>query len=332
MEPDRRVDIYALGVTLYEMLSGKPPFEADSAMSTMMMHVNEPVPDIRELNSDVPPELVSVIEKALAKDRDHRYPSAAEMARALRGAKLAPVDGTIVEEPLGAAASPKGTVVEEPLPADVAAAGRREPAAAPPSPPAEAPPAAGPGEGGGRQRALIAGGAIVGVIVICGLLVGGYLLFSQVGGGLPAFAAPTATPTEAPTATTEPTPLPTATVPPTEPPEPTVEPTATDPSGSYVRINGITLQGNIYIVDYETFGYVENLPGQHVHFFFDTVPESQAGSPGSGPWYVWGGPRPFNGYSVSDRPAGATQMCARSANPDHSIVPGSGNCVDLPDG
>lgn len=68
----------------------------------------------------------------------------------------------------------------------------------------------------------------------------------------------------------------------------------------------------------------------HVHFFFNTVPPSQAGLPGSGPWYVWGGPRPFNGYSLSDKPADATQMCALAANPNHTVVPNSGNCVDLP--
>ncbi len=51
---DARVDIYALGVTLFEMMSGHPPFEADSAMTTLMMHVNDPVPDLAAINPDVP--------------------------------------------------------------------------------------------------------------------------------------------------------------------------------------------------------------------------------------------------------------------------------------
>jgi hypothetical protein len=68
----------------------------------------------------------------------------------------------------------------------------------------------------------------------------------------------------------------------------------------------------------------------HVHFFFNTVPPQQAGMPGSGPWILYGGPRPFTGYKVTDRPSGATQMCALVANPDHSIRLNSGNCVALP--
>jgi hypothetical protein len=122
----------------------------------------------------------------------------------------------------------------------------------------------------------------------------------------------------------------TATLPPTE--IPTLEPTVTPTFPPlYVRINGITVNAsNEYVVDYETFGYTERLPGQHVHFFFNTVPPEQAGMPGSGPWKLYGGPRPFTEYKVSNRPANATQMCALVANANHSVIAESGNCVDLP--
>jgi predicted Ser/Thr protein kinase len=325
-EPDPRVDIYALGVTLFEMLSGQPPFEADSAMSTMMMHVNEPVPDLRQLNADVPPDLVAVVEKALAKDRDQRYQTAADMAKALRSASVKPADvaKTTVEPVLEAPATvAPGSVAGPPPP--VSGAGGTPP------PRVQAPAATGEGGGsiGGRRGLMAGGAAIVGLLLVCLVVAGGgFYWYSNFG---PGAAPPPPTPTETPAATN--TPPPTATTPPpTDTPEPTVEPTATDPIGPFVRINSITLDGGRYVVDYETFGYIENLPGQHVHFFFNTVPPEEAGVPGNGPWYVYGGPRPFRGYGVSDKPSGATQMCTLSANPNHTVVPGSGNCVDLPDG
>ena len=131
------------------------------------------------------------------------------------------------------------------------------------------------------------------------------------------------------------TPLPptaTETPPPTEPPTITPTPTETEPAGPFVRINAITIENNRYVVEYETFGYTEELPGMHIHFFYDTVSEENAGSPGNGPWILYGGPRPFQDYTVGSRPAQANQMCALVANPNHSIIPGSGTCMDLPAG
>jgi hypothetical protein len=110
--------------------------------------------------------------------------------------------------------------------------------------------------------------------------------------------------------------------------------TATVPPGIlYARINGITIDDSQrYVVEYETFEFTEQLPGMHVHFFFDTVPAEEAGVPGHGPWYLYGGPRPFTGYSVSDRPENAENICILVANADHSIHLDSGNCVNLPAG
>lgn len=97
------------------------------------------------------------------------------------------------------------------------------------------------------------------------------------------------------------------------------------------RITGITLGCcNRYLVQFETVGFEPVMPGQHVHFFFDTVPPEQAGVPGAGPWYAYGGPSPFTGYGAADRPAGARQMCILVANPDHSVRQDTGNCYDLP--
>lgn len=83
--PDPRSDVYSLGVAFYEMVSGRPPFESDSAMTLMMMHVNDPVPDMRQIRPEVPEELIAVIEKSLAKDRERRFQSMAEMGFVLDG-------------------------------------------------------------------------------------------------------------------------------------------------------------------------------------------------------------------------------------------------------
>ncbi len=77
-------DIYSLGVVLYQMLSGRLPFESDSPMGMVMQHINETPPPLGRFVPSLSPSLESVIAKALAKQPEARFANAGEMAAALR--------------------------------------------------------------------------------------------------------------------------------------------------------------------------------------------------------------------------------------------------------
>ncbi|HUM67745.1 MAG TPA: hypothetical protein PLK31_02725, partial [Chloroflexota bacterium] len=72
-----------LGVILFESLTGRKPFLADTPVKQLMAHVLEPVPNILTFNPDLPPDCDTVIQRALAKDRDARFSSAEELTEAL---------------------------------------------------------------------------------------------------------------------------------------------------------------------------------------------------------------------------------------------------------
>jgi serine/threonine-protein kinase len=81
---DGRSDLFSLGVMLYQMACGKLPFEGDSMAQLMFRIANEPHPDIRGINPDLPDCLLAIIDKALTKDPDTRYQTGAEFARDIR--------------------------------------------------------------------------------------------------------------------------------------------------------------------------------------------------------------------------------------------------------
>jgi hypothetical protein len=88
-EPDQRSDLYSLGVTLYELLAGRPPFEEETQMAIAMKHLREEPPSLRSVKGGIPRGLESVVSKAMAKDPDARFQSAQDMRTALEGQSAA---------------------------------------------------------------------------------------------------------------------------------------------------------------------------------------------------------------------------------------------------
>jgi hypothetical protein len=143
---DARVDVYSLGCVLWEALTGKVPFERDSAVAKMFAHAHEPPPSLADARPGLSRELDAIVGRAMAKRPEDRYLSAGDLGEAA----LAAVEGRPI------AVSEKSVAVGAAAPGDPTAVARRAPTAA-----------AAPGRARRRPwRLLGAGAALVAAIAV----------------------------------------------------------------------------------------------------------------------------------------------------------------------
>jgi len=167
---DIRTDTYALGATLYALISGTLPFQGTSALAIARNVVEAPVPDLRAVVPDVPQDLVGIVHTAMAKRREERYQEPQDLVldleRVLRGeAALHAAQAGVYVPPYEI---DSGKETSQPLASPVAAPARAEPGRGPrvmrQSPASTAPAAPSPARGGGRLIGIAVGAcALLGV-------------------------------------------------------------------------------------------------------------------------------------------------------------------------
>jgi formylglycine-generating enzyme required for sulfatase activity/tRNA A-37 threonylcarbamoyl transferase component Bud32 len=221
--PTPSMDIYALGVAVFEMITGQIPYRADTPIAQILMHIQQPVPSARDHNPDVPRAVDEAVQRAMAKSPEDRYGTAGEFADALEKAVAA-----------GGTWEPQETLIADTLMAPPSAP-TPAPSPTPAMPgqvPGPVPEVAAPAER--RPTGMYIGLAAAALVTLIGGVLIGLGVMRQGGAGGSASALPTETladtlapteiqPTDTPAPTEKPTEVPAEepTAIPTEAPEPT---------------------------------------------------------------------------------------------------------------
>ncbi len=244
---DHRSDIYSLGVTLFELVSGHPPYDGGTAVTTMMKHLTDPIPDLCTLCPDLPPNIALIIDRAMSKEPENRYQTADDMAADLR----------LVLASLSTKAAPPRPITKKVLPTTIAEKGAEKgdetavhsaSATTPPPPPAEE-------RSGGKKKWW----GVLLLLLLIGGAVAAFFVFNDTGNDvvvtavpptdtpIPPTATATATDTATTTATHTYTPQATTTI--------TLTPTPTQtPTPRSVNATGHAERGSGLPYTFDTFG------------------------------------------------------------------------------